>query len=66
MAKKPRATLIQAPNGAVRRVRLDNQEFEVVSAMPTIVNGQVGVTMTIVNVEIDAAVEEEKATNRTA
>ena len=66
MAKKPRATLIQAPNGAVRRVRLDNQEFEVVSAMPTVVNGQVGVTMTIVNVEIDAAVEEEKATSRTA
>ncbi len=55
--KKTKATLIQAENGAVKRVRLNDQEYDVVSAMPTVINGQVGVTLTLVGVDVDAEVE---------
>ena len=50
MATK-KVTFVQAKdNAGVRKVRIDDVEVDVVSAMPTIINGQIAVTMTLVGV----------------
>ena len=60
MATK-KVTFIQAKdNAGVRKVRIDDVEVDVVSAMPTIINGQIAVTMTLVGVDLSAETEATK------
>ena len=52
MATK-KVTFVQSKdNGGVKKVRIDDVEVDVVSAMPTIINGQIAVTMTLVGVDL--------------
>ena len=47
------------------KVRIDDVEVDVVSAMPTIINGQIAVTMTLVGVDLSAETEADETTTKT-
>ena len=65
MATK-KVTFIQAKdNAGVRKVRIDDVDVDVVSAMPTIINGQIAVTMTLVGVDLSAETEADETTTKT-
>ncbi|WP_046869352.1 hypothetical protein [Microvirga massiliensis] len=56
--KKTRVVFIQANGGPVSRIRIGDVEIPVHHAGPTIVDGTIGVALTIKNVEIDAETEK--------
>jgi hypothetical protein len=58
---KSKVVLLQQPNGMVNGVRIDGQEIAVAHAGPVVMNGSMGVTLTISDVEISAEVVEETA-----
>lgn len=66
MAKKTmKVSLVQNRDGAVKKIRVDGHEIEVLSAMPTLVNGQLAVAVTLVGVDLSAEVDGgEKETDR--
>jgi hypothetical protein len=54
---KPKVVLVQQSNtGVINKVRIDGTEFDVTHAGPVIVNGTMGVTLTITDVEVSAEV----------
>lgn len=57
MTEKTNVTLIQGKDGQVKRVRVDGTEFSVLHAGPTVMQGQMGVTLTLVGVNVDAEME---------
>lgn len=61
--KKTSVVLIQGKDGQIRRVRVDGNEFAVMSAGPTMMNGEIGVVMTLTGVEVsgEAAPDESNA-----
>ena len=66
MATK-KVTFVQSKdNGGVKKVRIDDVEVDVVSAMPTIINGQIAVTMTLVGVDLSAETESDETTTKAA
>lgn len=59
----PKVTLIQGKDGQVRRVRVDATEIAVMHAGPTLINGKMGVSMTLIDIDLtaEAAVEDDAA-----
>ena len=62
---KSKVVLVQQPNtGVISKVRIDGTEFDVTHAGPVVVNGSMGVSLTITDVEVSAEVVEEQPAPR--
>ena len=58
---KSKVVFVQHRNtGVINKVRIDDTEFSVTHAGPVIVNGTMGVTLTITDVEVSAEVLDDQ------
>lgn len=51
---KTKVTLIQSPDGQVRRARIDGTEVAVVNGGPVLIAGKMSVTLTLTDIDLDA------------
>lgn len=63
-AKKTKVTLIQSPDGQVRRARIDGTEVAVLNGGPVLIAGKMSVTLTLTDIDLDA--EEEAPASKSA
>lgn len=62
MSEKTPVTLIQGKDTQIKRVRIGDVELKVQHAGPVMINGQMGVSMTLLDVNIQGEVEPDPAT----
>ncbi|CAO4179397.1 hypothetical protein CLBKND_03405 [Methylorubrum aminovorans] len=56
--EKTKVTLIQGNDSQIRRVRIGDMEMAVQHAGPTVADGQMAVTMTVVGIDVDVEREQ--------